>query len=189
MSEPLELWIIRHGETEWSLSGQFSGRVDLPLTAHGEEEARATARALDGVSLDLVLCSPLQRARRTCEIAGYLSQARIEPAVAEWDYGDCTGFTEAQMRERFPGWTVWDGPIPGGESIEDVAARARGVISSLPPHGRVAVFSHGHFLRVLTTQFLRIEPQHGRHLALETGTLSILGLSDSFPAVLRWNQR
>jgi probable phosphoglycerate mutase len=189
MSGPFELWLVRHGETEWSLSGQHSGRVDLPLTAHGVEEARAAALALNGASFDLVLCSPLQRARRTCELAGYLAQARIEPAIMEWDYGDCTGFTQEQMRERFPGWTIWDGPVPNGESIQDIAARARGVIASLPADSRVALFSHGHFLRILTTQFLELAPQNGRHFALETGTVSILGYEGSTPALLSWNRR
>jgi probable phosphoglycerate mutase len=190
MSRAIEIWLIRHGETEWSLSGQHSGRYDLPLTAHGEEEARRTARALDGHPFDLVLCSPLQRARRTCEIAGYLPQARIEPDIQEWDYGDCTGFTRAQLQQEYGAWSIWDGPVPNGESIDQIAARARRVLASLEGRqGAVALFAHGHFLRIFATQFLGLPPQHGRNLALTTAAVSILGFDDGYPAILAWNRR
>jgi probable phosphoglycerate mutase len=190
MSQSLEIWLIRHGETEWSLSGQHSGRYDLPLTAHGEEEARLTARALNGRSFDLVLCSPLQRARRTCEIAGYLPHARIEPDIQEWDYGDCTGYTREQLAAQHGAWSIWDGPVPNGESIHQIAARARRVIDSLSSRsGSVAIFAHGHFLRVFATQFLGLPPQHGRNLALHTASVSILGFDDGFPAILAWNNK
>lgn len=189
MSRSIEIWLIRHGETEWSLSGQHSGRYDLPLTASGEEEARRTAAALDGRPFDLVLCSPLQRARRTCEIAGYLPVARIEPDIQEWDYGDCTGLTRAQLIQKHGNWSIWDGPVPNGESIDQIAARARRVIASLDGHqGTVALFAHGHFLRVFATQFLGLAPQHGRNLALTTAAVSVLGYDDGFPAILAWNR-
>lgn len=189
MSRSIEIWLIRHGETEWSLSGQHSGRYDLPLTANGEEEARRTAAALDGRPFDLVLCSPLQRARRTCEIAGYLPVARIEPDIQEWDYGDCTGLTRAQLIQKHGNWSIWDGPVPNGESIDQIAARARRVIASLDGHqGTVALFAHGHFLRVFATQFLGLAPQHGRNLALTTAAVSVLGYDDGFPAILAWNR-
>ncbi len=189
MSRSTEIWLIRHGETEWSLSGQHSGRYDLPLTANGEEEARRTARALNGRAFDLVLCSPLQRARRTCEIAGYLPHARLEPDIQEWDYGDCTGFTRAQLEQKHGRWSIWDGPVPNGESIDEIAARARRVIQSLNGHsGTVALFAHGHFLRVFATQFLGLPPQHGRNLAFTTAAVSILGYDDGFPAILAWNR-
>jgi len=189
MPRSTQIWLIRHGETAWSLTGQHSGRHDLPLTANGEAEARRTARALNGRAFDLVLCSPLQRARRTCEIAGYLAQARIEPAIQEWDYGDCTGFTRAQLEQRYGSWSIWDGPVPNGESIHQIAARARRAAASLPAQaGCIALFSHGHFLRVFATQFLGLPPQHGRNLALHTAAISILGYDDGFPAILAWNR-
>ncbi|MBI4889372.1 MAG: histidine phosphatase family protein [Acidobacteria bacterium] len=190
MPNSLELWLIRHGETAWSLSGQHSGRHDLPLTPHGEDEARQTAHALRGVAFDLVFCSTLQRARRTCEIAGFLDQATLDPSLQEWDYGDCTGYTRAQLAERFPNWSIWDGPVPNGESIEAVAARAREVIARLRARsGRIALFAHGHFLRIFATQFLGIPPQHGRHLALHTASVSILGFDDGYPAIQAWNRK
>lgn len=189
MPQSLEIWLIRHGETAWSLTGQHSGRYDLPLTANGEEEARRTARALNGRPFDLVLCSPLQRARRTCEIAGYLNQAVIEPGIQEWDYGDCTGFTRAQLEQRYGQWSIWDGPVPSGESIDEIAARACGVIASLQGRtGTVALFAHGHFLRIFATQFLGLPPEHGRNLALHTAAISILGFDDGYPAILAWNR-
>lgn len=189
MSQSLEIWLIRHGETEWSLTGQHSGRYDLPLTAHGEEEAHLTARALNGRPFDLVLCSPLQRARRTCEIAGYLDQAFLEPDIQEWDYGDCTGFTRAQLEQKYGQWSIWDGPVPNGESIDEIAMRAGCIIDALKRRtGTVALFAHGHFLRVFATQFLGLPPQHGRNLALHTAAISILGYDDGYPAVLAWNR-
>lgn len=184
----MEIWLIRHGETEWSITGQHSGRHDLPLTPHGEHEAEQVRRILDNREFDLVLCSPLRRAARTCQIAGYHSTALIEPDIQEWDYGNCTGRTEQQMRERFPGWTIWDGPVPDGESIEDIAARAMKSVTRLRPLcGRVAIFSHGHFLRVFVTQWLGLPPQAGRHFALETGAICILGKDAGIPAIRKWN--
>ena len=183
-----EVLLIRHGETEWSISGQHSGRVDLPLTARGEDEAREVGRLLAGQTFDCVICSPLQRAMRTCEIAGYLSTARIEPDLREWDYGDCTTFTQDQIRERCPGWTVWSGPLPNGETAGDVAQRARRVIERLRQSRRTtAIFSHGHFLRVFATQWLGMAPESGRHFALETSAYCILGEDAGFPAIRAWN--
>ncbi len=185
-----EIWLVRHGETAWSITGQHSGRTDLPLTARGEREAELVKPLLAGVTFDTVLSSPLQRARRTCEIAGYAAVAAIDPDLQEWDYGDCTSFTEEQMRERFPGWNIWDGPVPNGESIEDIAARARRVVAKLrAARGRVLIFAHGHFLRVLATQWLGLPPQAGRHFALETSAVCVLGEDAGFPALRRWNLR
>jgi broad specificity phosphatase PhoE len=184
----LEIWLVRHGETEWSISGQHSGRHDLPLTPRGEEEALGSGRLLNGRSFDLVLCSPLQRARRTCELAGYLHLAEIEPDIAEWDYGKVTGRTAEDMQREFPDWSVWSGPLPGGETIEDISKRARRVLSKLAGrHGRVAFFSHGHFLRVFATQYLGIAAENGRHFALSTASLCILGYDQGFPAIRCWN--
>jgi probable phosphoglycerate mutase len=137
-----------------------------------------------------VWCSPLQRARRTCEIAGYADVALIDPDVQEWDYGACTGFTQAQLRERFPGWTIWEGPVPEGESIGEIAGRAQRVVKRLREvRGRVAIFAHGHFLRVLATQWLDMPPQAGRNLALETSSVCVLGYDGQFPAIRAWNLR
>ena len=180
---------MRHGETEWSLTGQHSGRVDLPLTPNGEREALETARALAGAKFDLVLCSPLRRSVRTCELCGLLPQARLEPDVMEWDYGDFNGLTRQQIRRTRPGWNIWDGPVPGGESIDQVAARAQRVLASAAACGHVAIFAHGHFLRVLVTQFLALDPRHGRCFALSTGSVSILGDDQGFPAILAWNRK
>ncbi len=188
MLRPGEVLLIRHGETEWSISGQHSGRVDLALTARGEDEAREVARLLAGQTFDCVLCSPLQRAIRTCEIAGYLPTARIEPDLREWDYGDCTTFTQEQMCERYPGWSVWGGPLPNGETAGDVAQRARRVIERLRRFPQTtAIFSHGHFLRVFATQWLGLAPESGCHFALQTSAYCILGEDAGFPAIRAWN--
>jgi probable phosphoglycerate mutase len=190
MLKPGEVLLIRHGETEWSISGQHSGMCDLPLTARGEEEAREIGRRLAGQTFDRVICSPLQRAVRTCEIAGYLPTAQFEPDLHEWDYGDCTGFTQDQMRERFADWTLWTGPVPNGETAADVGRRARGVIERLrQSRETTAIFAHGHFLRVFATQWLGIAPELGRHFALETSAYCILGEDAGFPAIVAWNVR
>ncbi len=190
MSESLELWLVRHGETEWSKSGQHSGRVDLPLTQQGEREAEAVRPLLHAQKFDLVVCSTLQRARRTCEIAGYADVAVPDPDLQEWDYGDRTGFTQEQIRESVPGWTIWDGAVPNGESISDIASRARRVIDKLRGKGcKVLLFSHGHFLRILTTQWLELSPQSGKHFALETAAVCLLAHEGETPAVRRWNLR
>jgi len=190
MLKPGEVLLIRHGETEWSISGQHSGKYDLPLTARGEDEARELGRLLAGQTFDCVMCSPLQRAVRTCELAGYLHVAQIESSLHEWDYGDCTGFTQNQMCERYPGWTVWSGPVPNGETAADVARRARRVIERLRQSRQgTAIFAHGHFLRVFATQWLGIAPELGRHFALETSAYCILGEDAGFPAVRAWNAR
>jgi broad specificity phosphatase PhoE len=135
-----------------------------------------------------VLCSPLRRARRTCEIAGYSAVATIDPEVQEWDYGDCTTFTQEQIRERFPDWTIWTGPVPNGESSEAIAARARRVVARIREMpGPVALFSHGHFLRIFTTQWLGLPPAAGGHFALDTSAVCILGEDAGIPAIKAWN--
>jgi probable phosphoglycerate mutase len=190
MPKPLQIWLIRHGETEWTLTGQHTGREDLPLTARGEEEARQAAVLLAGVEFDGALISTLQRARRTAELAGRLEAGRLEPLVQEWDYGRLNGRTFEDIRGEYPGWSVWRGPIPGGETIEDVAERADIVLERLLAEGGTfAVFSHGHFLRILTARFLDLDPRAAKHFALATAALSVLGFDNGFPAILRWNVR
>lgn len=184
------MWLIRHGETEWSLTGQHSGRTDLALTAKGEDEAREARDLLAGRVFDQVLCSPLRRARRTCEIAGYLDVADIEPDCQEWDYGDLTGYTQDQVREKYPEWTIWSGPVPGGESLDAIASRAKRVVNRIRAIGGTnAIFAHGHFLRVFTTQWLGLPAVSGGHFALETAGISILGEDAGIPAIRAWNLR
>ena len=180
--------MIRHGETAWSRTGQHTGRSDLPLTQSGEEEAQKLADKLQGERFELVLCSPLARARRTCEIAGFLPQAILDPECMEWDYGDLNGRTREELRAEQPGWNIWNYPVPHGESLEDVAARATRVlvrIAATP--GRAAIFAHGHFLRILTATYLELPPAAARHFALATGRLSVLGADNGYAAILRWN--
>ena len=184
-----EFWLVRHGETEWAITGQHSGRYDIALTPRGEREAEALRGVLKPEDFDTVLCSPLQRARRTCEIAGFAGIAKIEPDIMEWDYGDCTSFTQDQLRERFPNWNIWDGPVPNGESIGQIAARASRVIGKYRhTSGRVLLFAHGHFLRIFTTQFLNLPPRAGMHLALDPCAVSVLGQDAGFAAIRQWNR-
>lgn len=188
MPDSQQVWLVRHGETAWSRTGQHSGRNDLPLTPHGEQEALQVKELLAAQSFDRVLCSPLQRARRTCELAGMLAAAEIDPDLQEWDYGGCTGYTQDQLRERWPGWTIWRGPVPNGESLADIAARAQRVAVKLRTlSGRTLVFAHGHFLRVLTTQWLGMPPENAAHFALETSAYCILGEDAGYPAIRAWN--
>jgi len=183
-----ELWLIRHGETEWSLSGAHTGRTDIPLTAAGRAQAAAIGRYLAGRPFALVLYSPLARARDTCELAGFGSRAAADPNLREWDYGECEGRTTREIRERIPGWSLWvDGP-PGGETVEQVAARAEAVIAraSAAP-GDAALFAHGHVLRILTARWLGLEPAAGRLFALETAAVSTLGYERETRVITRWN--
>jgi broad specificity phosphatase PhoE len=182
-----EIWLVRHGETEWSRTGQHTGRTDLPLTERGREEARAVAHLLKESAFDRVLVSPLRRAVETCEIAGFNGRARVEPDAMEWDYGELNGLTRAEIKQiHGPGWTIWRGPVPGGETLEDVAARASRVLAALPG-GRTVIFAHGHFLRILTAVYLGLPPEAAKHFALATARISILGEDYGHPAVVRWN--
>ena len=188
-----EMLLLRHGETEWSKAGKHTGRTDLPLTEHGEDQARALAPLVKGQAFDLVLVSPAQRARRTAELAG-LTDYQVDADLWEWDYGGYEGITTAEIREGRPGWYLWrDGVIPGdaehpGESAADVAARADRVIARAKRvEGRVALVAHGHFLRVLAARWLGLEPGEGRLLKLDTGTYSRLGFEHSEPVLLTWN--
>lgn len=183
-----EIWLIRHGETAWSLSGQHTGRTDLPLTAAGEQRAREVGRYLAGRHFALVLTSPLTRARETCRLAGYGDVAQIEPDLREWDYGDYEGRTSAQIQESVPGWTIWTAPVPHGETIQQVAARASRVIERASgAGGDVALFAHGHLLRILTACWLGIAPDGGRFFALSAGSLSVLGHEHETRVISQWN--
>jgi len=191
----IELWLIRHGETAWSLSGAHTGRTDLPLTAAGEREAEDIGRSLAGRRFALVLTSPLARARETCRLAGYGQAAQIDPNLREWDYGAYEGRTSAEIRKQAPDWTIWTSPVPQGETIQQVAARAQQVIeraiaaaaahADAPAH--IALFAHGHLLRVLTACWLGLPPEAGRLFALSTASLSILGHEHENRVITQWN--
>ena len=186
-SDP-EIWLIRHGETEWSLSGQHTGRTDLPLTAAGVREAKELGRYLAGRPFALVLPSPLQRAHETCKLAGYGGVAQIEPDLCEWDYGAYEGRTSSQIQESVPGWTIWTSPVPQGETIQQVAARASRVIErAAKAGGDVALFAHGHLLRILTACWLGLPADAGRLFALGTASVSVLGYERETRVIARWN--
>lgn len=171
-----EIWLIRHGETEWTLSGAHTGRTDIPLTANGERHAAEIGRYLAGRRFALVLTSPLQRARRTCELAGLAGMAQVEPALHEWNYGEYEGRTTPEIRAGRPGWNLFRDGCPLGESVEQVSRRADGVLASIGAiDGVVALFSHGHFLRVLSARWIGLPGGDGEHLAIGTASRSILG--------------
>lgn len=182
------IWLIRHGETTWSAAGAHTGITDLPLTEQGEIKARAVGAKLAGHQFALVLTSPMQRARRTCELAGFGAQAQIEPNLMEWNYGEYEGRSTADIRGARPGWSLFRDGVPGGETIQQVALRAKAVIQrALPANGDVALFAHGHILRILATQWLDLPPEDARCLALSTASISTLGREHETPAILRWN--
>ena len=183
-----EIWLIRHGETAWSLSGQHTGRTDLPLTATGEQRAAQIGHYLAGRRFALVLTSPMQRARETCRLAGYAAAAQIEPDLSEWDYGAYEGRTSAQIQESVPGWNIWTSPVPQGETIQQVAARANHVIDRAgKAGGDVALFAHGHVLRILTACWLGQPPDAGRLYALGTASVSVLGHERETRVISQWN--
>jgi broad specificity phosphatase PhoE len=184
-----QLWLIRHGETEWSLSGAHTGRTDLPLTERGQQRAEAMGRLLNGRSFTLVLTSPLQRARETCRLAGYAGQAVIDDNLREWDYGDYEGRSTTDIQKDRPDWNLWEDGVVNGESIVQVAERAQRVIRrALDVEGDCALFAHGHILRILTTGWLQLPPREARLFALDTATLSILGWERDTPVIRQWNR-
>jgi len=185
-----DLYVVRHGATEWSRNGRHTGRTDIPLLPEGEDEARATGRLLVGRRFALVLTSPLQRARRTCELAGFGATAEIDTDLCEFDYGDFEGVTMTTIRETVPDWTLWTGTCPNGETLEQAAARADRVIArARAASGDVIVFAHGHILRILTARWCELPPVEGRRFVLHTATLSQLGWEHENPGVILWNSR
>ena len=182
-----ELWLIRHGETEWSRSGAHTGLTDLPLTAAGAAAATRLAAPLAAHPFALVLTSPLQRARRTARLAGF-PDALPDPNLVEWNYGDYEGLSTPQIQVDRPGWNLWRDGVPHGETAAQVAARADAVIArALAADGDVALFAHGHVLRILTACWLGLPPDAGRLFALATATLSTLGYERETRVITRWN--
>ena len=189
---PLQLFVIRHGETEWSLSGQHTGVSEIALTAHGEDEARALAPTFHNIAFTRVLTSPRQRARRTCELAGLGATAETEPNLAEWGYGDYEGLTPAEIDRRRPGWEVFRDGCPGGETPEQVSDRADRFLQGLRVlKGNVALFTHGHFARALAVRWIGLPIAVGGRFALNTASIGVLGYDPAHPAVpviALWNE-
>lgn len=192
MSDGIELWLIRHGETEWSLSGQHTSRTDIPLTAQGRERAVKLKNYLQGTAFDAVFVSPMQRARETCAIAGFGDRAVVDDDLKEWDYGIYEGKTTAQIRESTPSWSVWKDPIIDGETVEHVGERADAMIAralaSASVGGKVALFAHAHILRILAARWLRLAAVDGSLLALGTGSVSVLGWERETRVIQSWNR-
>jgi broad specificity phosphatase PhoE len=182
-----EVWLVRHGETEWSRAGRHTSTTDLPLLPEGERVARGLHERLAGIDFALVLTSPRQRARTTAALAGH-ADAEVDPDLAEWAYGDYEGVTTATIRETVPGWTVWSQPCPGGETPAQVEERLDRVVARLRAvDGKSLVFGHGHALRALTARWLGLPVTDGRLFRLDTATVSVLGHERESPVVLRWN--
>jgi broad specificity phosphatase PhoE len=184
-----ELWLIRHGETAWSLSGKHTGRTDVPLTDEGKRRAAALGTLLSGHKFSQVLCSPLLRAQETCRIAEPLGTVALDDDLLEWDYGQYEGLTTTEIRKSLPDWTIWKNGVPGGETLDEVAARAERVIArATESGGDVALFAHGHLLRVLAACWLGAAPQMGAWFALGTASLSKLGYERETRVITCWNQ-
>jgi probable phosphoglycerate mutase len=187
------LYLLRHGQTAWSESGRHTGRTDVPLTPAGEERARQAGRLLaalrDGQPPALVLSSPRSRAVRTAELAG-LTVDEVTEGLAEWDYGDCEGLTTAQIREKIPGWTVWTHPCPGGETADEIGARAAKLLDRIRPalpRGDVILVGHGHFSRVLVSTWLGMPPSAGVHFGLDAAGIAALGDERGVPQIRQLN--
>jgi len=184
-----QIWLFRHGETEWSQSGQHTGRTDLPLIKAGEARARAVGRRLAGRPFALVLSSPLIRAVETCRLAGYENGAVLDDDLMEWDYGGYEGRRTVDIQKERPGWVIWRDGVAGGETVEAVGERADRVIArALAANGDVALFSHGHMLRVLTARWLGLPAADGEFFTLGTATVSVLGFEHDYRVIVRWNQ-
>jgi broad specificity phosphatase PhoE len=184
-----QIWLVRHGETEWARLGRHTGRTDIPLTDTGRDQARALGRRIRGHPFALVLTSPLSRAAETAALAGYPDAVR-DPDLQEWDYGALEGRTTAAIREEMPDWTIWTGPWPDAEPIEAVGRRADRVLARcLHPavKGDVLLFAHGHVLRILAARWLRLPPAGGSMFALGTATIGILGWDRANPVIETWN--
>ena len=182
-----QLWLVRHGETEWSKSGRHTSITDLPLTEDGEAAALKVAPELAGLDFVQVLTSPRQRARHTADLAGFPG-AKVDDDLAEWAYGDYEGRTTVEIRRTDPDWTIWTRPCPGGETAEQVATRLDRVVArARAADGKTLVFGHGHALRALAARWLGLEVSEGRLLVLDTATISVLGVDRGTSVVREWN--
>lgn len=185
-----KVYLIRHGETEWTQSRQHTGLTDIPLTDEGRHQAKWLRDRLKGLKFKKTYCSPLARAKETCEIAGLLANAEIDEDLVEWDYGEYEGMTTPEIRKSDPKWNIFTSGAPGGESIGDVGARAGRVIAKVRGiQGDVAIFSSGHFSRCLVVKWLQYAVSEGKHFALSTASCSILGYERETPAILLWNEQ
>jgi probable phosphoglycerate mutase len=183
-----QVYVIRHGETEWSLSGQHTGVTDIPLTENGRDLAKLLHPVLSNESFALVLTSPLQRAKETCKLSGLGDQAEVDSNLTEWNYGEYEGLTPAQIHQKTPGWLLFTDGAPGGETPEQVGQRADHVIKRVRAvKGNVALFAHGHIFRVLVARWIDLPATAGRKFLLDTGTLNILSYYRGLPAVKTWN--
>ena len=190
----VELWLMRHGETAWSLSGAHTSRTDIPLTDQGRVRAQKLGDYLKGKSFAKVLVSPMQRARETCKIAGLGARAEVDENLREWDYGEAEGKTTHDMREQYndPDWNVWTRDLVGGEAVEHVGERADAVITralvGAPDDGKVALFAHAHILRILAARWIGLNARGGQHFGLGTGSVSVLGWERETRVVNHWNR-
>jgi probable phosphoglycerate mutase len=183
-----EIVLVRHGQTEWSRDHRHTGRTDIPLTEEGRRQAQEAGRRLAGREFDRILTSPLSRALETCKMAGFGEPAELRDDLMEWDYGEYDGLTTLHIREGRPGWFLWRDGCPGGELAADVGTRVDPVVAELrEADGDVAVFAHGHVLRVLAARWLELAPAEGAKFVLDTATLSTLGWERESPAIRVWN--
>lgn len=189
LKDGVHIWLIRHGETEWSKSGQHTGTTDVPLTDEGRKQAAALAPVLASQQFDLVLTSPMSRAIETCKLAGLGNRAQVEPELHEWNYGVYEGRKTADIRKEIPDWSVWTSPIPEGENAADVGKRAQALIDKLIATNatHIALFSHAHFSRVFGAQWATGSPSLGAHLAMDTAAMSVLGFERDVRAIIKWN--
>jgi broad specificity phosphatase PhoE len=188
-TEAHEVGLVRHGETEWSRAGKHTGRTDVPLTEGGRNQAKMVGAALRSRRFAAVWTSPLSRALETCRLAGFGDVAVLKDELVEWDYGEYEGRTTLDVRSERPGWTLWRDGVPGGETVDEVAARVdRALAEVASAGGDVLVFAHGHVLRVLAARWLGLEPEGGRLFALDPATLSVLGFERETRVIRLWNQ-
>lgn len=186
-----QTWLVRHGETEWSRDGRHTGLSEIPLTDRGREQARGLGTRLSDHRFALVLTSPRSRATETARLAGFGDLAITDPDLAEWDYGDLEGRRTAEIVTEYPGWTIWTGPWPGGETVEEVSARADRILErclAADVDGDALVFGHGHMLRVLAARWLALPGESGGLFGLSTATVSVLGWEHDRPIIEAWNE-
>ena len=188
MTDTHDIVLIRHGETEWSVSGQHTGRTDIPLTDTGRQQAEALGRRVAAWTFDRVLSSPMSRAVETCRLAGLGDRAELTDDLHEWDYGEYDALRTVDIRKERPGWTVWKDGAPAGETVGDVGRRADRVLEvARAAGGDVALFGHGHMLRVIGARWIDLPPDYGARLGLSTATISVLGWERETPVIQRWN--